>query len=153
MIKIARLFFCFDRFLAVKSIGGGNINDTYRLDLEVAGGQKTVLLQRLNHHVFKQPQVVMDNTLQVCKYLVSQDYPYQVPEPLPGIDGQFFQKDEAGNFWRAFSFIEQSYSPEGVSDPAIAYEAARAYGAFEKALQDFPAKTLAETSSCLSFFK
>ena len=41
--------------------------------------------------------------------------------------------------------IENSYAPEGISDPNLAYEAARAYGAFARALRDFPAHTLAET--------
>jgi Ser/Thr protein kinase RdoA (MazF antagonist) len=145
MTHIASLFFHFDRFLGAISIGNGNINDTYRLDFEVSGTRKTALLQRLNHLVFKQPEEVMDNTLRICQHLAKQDYSYQIASPLPALDGTFLQKDEAGNYWRAFPFIENSFAPEGVSDPNIAYEAARAYGAFARALRDFPADSLAET--------
>ncbi len=145
MTQIPRLFFHFDHILGETPIGNGNINDSYRLDLEIAGEQKTVLLQRLNHHVFKQPEDVMDNTLRICQHLSNQDYPYQIATPLPALDGSFLQIDEAGNYWRAFSFIENSFAPEGNSDPHIAYEAARAYGAFAQTLLDFPASTLAET--------
>jgi len=145
MIQIAQFFFAFDHFLGLKPIGTGNINDTYRLDFEAAGEQRVALIQRLNHLVFKQPEIVMHNMIQVCQYLEGQDYPYQIARPLPGLDGLFLQKDEAGNYWRAFSFIENSFAPEGTTDPHIAYEAARAYGAFARALRDFPAYTLGET--------
>ncbi|MBC7774678.1 MAG: mucin desulfatase, partial [Phycisphaerae bacterium] len=49
MTHIARLFFQFNRLLGASPIGNGHINDTYRLDYEVAGAHKTALLQRLNH--------------------------------------------------------------------------------------------------------
>ena len=145
MTHIARLFFHFDRFLGASPIGNGNINDTYRLDYEVAGEHKTALLQWLNHLVFKHPEALMENTLRVCQHLEKQDYPYQIAVPLPALDGTFLQKDEAGNYWRAFPWIENSFAPEGVSDAHIAYEAARAYGAFARALRDFPAEKLTET--------
>lgn len=142
---IARQFFQINRILGLMPVGNGNINDTYRLDFEWGEEQKTVLLQRLNHHVFKQPQLVMDNTLRVCQHLENRDYPYQIAQPLPALDGSFMQQDEAGNYWRAFSFLENSFAPEGTADRHIAYEAARAFGAFARALRDFPAHTLAET--------
>ncbi|MFN0173825.1 MAG: phosphotransferase enzyme family protein [Saprospiraceae bacterium] len=145
MTHTARQFFHIDRLLAAIPINSGNINDSYRLDFEIAGEQKTVLLQRLNHHVFKRPEDVMDNTLRICQHLAGQNYPYQIAMPLPALDGAFLQKDEAGNYWRAFYFIDNSFAPEGIADPQIAYEAARAYGAFARALRDFPANTLAET--------
>ena len=134
MTQLAQLFFNFDRFLGAASIGNGNINDTYRIDYQVEGVQKTALLQRLNHQVFKQPEAVMNNTLRICQHLAKQDYPYQIAAPLPALDGDFLQKDKDGNYWRAFPFIENSFAPAGTSDLHIAYEAARAYGAFARAL-------------------
>jgi Ser/Thr protein kinase RdoA (MazF antagonist) len=145
MIEIARLFFRFDHFLGAKPIGDGHINDTYQLEFEFNGQSQKVLLQRLNHLVFKQPELVTANTLLVCEHLSQQDYSYQIARPLAALDGSFMQKDSGGNYWRAFSFIEHSYAPEGITDPNIAYEAARAYGAFSRALSGFPAKLLAET--------
>jgi len=145
MVNIAKAFFAFDRFLGANPLGSGHINDTFLLEYELGGIQKQVLLQRLNHQVFQQPEVVMDNTLRVCLYLKTQDYPYQVAAPLSALDGNYLHQDEAGNYWRAFPFIEHSYAPEGISSPELAYEAARAYGAFARALARFPANTLAET--------
>lgn len=44
-----------------------------------------------------------------------------------------------------FPFFENTETPEGRADVYVAQEAARAYGAFARALQAFPAKNLAET--------
>lgn len=145
MINIARSFFNFDTFISLNPVGDGHINDTYRLIFEQNGQQKTVLLQRLNHLVFRQPEVVTDNTNRICDYLATQDYPYRIAQPLPGLDGAFLQRDAAGNFWRVFTFLDHTYAPEGLSEPLVAYEAACAYGAFAYALRHFPANTLVET--------
>lgn len=145
MFELASQFFAFDRFLAARAIGSGRINDTYHIDFELAGEKKTALLQRLNHEVFSQPGIVMANTLRVCQYLEKQDYPYQIAAPIPALDGEYLKMDERGNYWRAFPYIAHSFSPEGLADAHIAYEAAKAYGAFARALRDFPCESLAET--------
>ncbi|MDX1911567.1 MAG: aminoglycoside phosphotransferase family protein [Saprospiraceae bacterium] len=142
---IAARFFEFERLSGAVPLGKGNINDTYRLDLERSGQTFRFVLQRLNHLVFRQPEQVMDNTLRVCRYLAAQEYPYQLASPLATREGTFLHRDEAGNYWRAFPFIPASFAPEGLSDPSLAYEAARAYGAFARALRDFPAAELNET--------
>ncbi len=67
MIQITQFFFAFDHFIGLTPIGNGNINDTYRLDFEAGGAQKVALIQRLNHLVFKQPEIVMDNMLLASK--------------------------------------------------------------------------------------
>lgn len=145
MIHAWRYFFKDGRFPDARPIGNGNINDTYRVDFEQAGAPRTALIQRLNHLVFKQPEVVMENMVRVCRYLENQDYPYQSAAPIPAPDGSCLYQDEAGNFWRAFPFVENSFAPEGISDSHIAYEASRAYGAFARALRDFPVSVLVET--------
>lgn len=145
MIQAIQLFFRFDRILATKPIGAGNINDTYKIEFERDGACQTVLFQRLNHLVFKHPEAVAENILQVCQHLAAQNFPYKIAQPLAAQNGAYLHKDEAGNYWRAFSFLENTFAPEGTSDPNIAYEAARAYGAFSRALGNFPAHTLHET--------
>jgi len=142
---ISRRFFLFDRFIGANLIGNGNINDTYRVDFEQTGTSKSAILQRLNHRVFTRPETVMGNTLRVCEHLASAGYPYKIAAPLPASDGRYLHQDAAGNYWRASPFFENSFAPEGLADPNIAYEAARAYGAFARALRDFPAQTLMET--------
>jgi Ser/Thr protein kinase RdoA (MazF antagonist) len=138
-------FVHYDQLESVEMIGNGNINDTYQVNVLQDGERRSLLLQRLNHHVFRQPDEVMNNIRLVADYLSRQPYPYRVAAPVPALDGTLLQQDEAGNYWRVFPFFEHCYVPEGITDPAVAYEAARAYGAFARALRDFPADQLAET--------
>jgi Ser/Thr protein kinase RdoA (MazF antagonist) len=143
--EIARRFFQFDRWLGASPIGSGNINDTYRIDFEKDGLRHAFLFQRLNHLVFAEPEAVMRNIRLVCEHLAAQDFPYQIAAPVAAFDGSFLQKDKNGNYWRAFPFFENTFAPENLPDAEIAYEGARAYGAFARSLRDFPAEKLSET--------
>jgi aminoglycoside phosphotransferase (APT) family kinase protein len=142
---IARHFLVFDQWLGAEQYGNGNINDTYRIRFERSGVAGNYLLQRLNHQVFKQPEAVMENIRKVAEYLSGQPYPYRIAAPLQGADGRLLYTDDLGNYWRVFPFFENTYSPEGLSDPETARKAARAYGAFARALHQYPAENLAET--------
>ena len=138
-----RRFLPVGRFLNATPCGNGNINDSYRVDVELHGITQAYLLQRLNHQVFKQPEVVVENARKVAAYLSDKPYSYKFAVPTAALNGRLLQTDEAGNYWRVLPFFENTYTPEGISDPSIAYEAARAYGAFARALHDFPANQLA----------
>ena len=144
MQDIAQRFFNIDTWLGETPIGSGNINDTYRIDFEQDGMRHTYLLQRLNHVVFRQPEAVMQNICRVTAHLPQAGFAYASPAPIAALDGQFFQKI-GENYWRCFPFLQNTYAPEGQADAKVAYEAARAYGAFARALRDFPANELAET--------
>jgi hypothetical protein len=143
--SISRQFFTFDRWLGAQPVGNGHINDTYRIDFEAGGTTHSFLLQRLNHHIFQHPEVLMENIRKVSDFLSGQDYGYQVIHPVPTLDGKLLYTDAAGNYWRFFPFVKNSYAPEAHVPPEIAWEAARAYGAFARALRSFPATELAET--------
>ena len=143
--SIARQFFHFDRWLGAQPVGNGHINDTYRIDFEANGLTHSYVLQRLNHFIFRQPERLMQNIQKVSDFLSQQDYPYQVIHPIQTLDGKLLFSDNIGNYWRIFPFVKNSYTPETLVQPDIALEAARAYGAFARALQAFPARELVET--------
>ena len=143
---IVRHFLDFDTWLGVAPIGTGNINDTYRVELQRDGQREAWLLQRLNHRVFTDPEGVMRNIGAIASHLGAQaDFPLEVPVPLRTTAGGLLHLDEAGNYWRMFPFYGGTYAPERLPDPAVAFEAAGAYGAFLRALRDFPADALSET--------
>jgi Ser/Thr protein kinase RdoA (MazF antagonist) len=144
--KIVQYFLPNSIVREVSPIGNGNINDTKRVDYVNNGMIQSAILQRLNYHVFKHPQAVMDNLLSINLHLKSQEnYPFAILDPLQTTNGQYLWHDESGHFWRMFSFIQDSYTPEGKVGPDIAFEAARAYGLFAAALCDFPVQHLSET--------
>lgn len=143
---IVRCFFQFDTCSGIVPVGAGNINDTYRVDILINGKNESWLLQRLNHLVFKDPDAVMHNIRAVAGHLARKaDFPLRIPAPVATLAGQWLQRDDSGGFWRVFPFYENTFAPEHLPTPAIAYEAARAYGIFLSALRDFPADELAES--------
>jgi thiamine kinase-like enzyme len=132
--------------IKISIIGDGNINDTYRVDFFSEKKEKTIiLLQRLNHKIFKTPFDLMDNWEVVADFLKSTDYPYKVPFPIRGKDNKTLYKTRKGEYWRVFPFFENTITPESTINPKLAYQAAYAYGIFLRSLAAFDAKKLAET--------
>ncbi len=60
-------------------------------------------------------------------------------------DGKSFYRDENGNYWRVYIFIENARTFDAVESPRQALEAARAFGNFQKLLADLPAPRLHDT--------
>jgi Ser/Thr protein kinase RdoA (MazF antagonist) len=60
-------------------------------------------------------------------------------------DGKSFGRDEHGNFWRVYVFIEKARTYDAVESTAQAFQAARAFGQFQKLLADLPAPRLHDT--------
>src|SRR5579863_2930293 len=54
--------------LSVKPFGSGHINDTYRVFNTDTGGHD-YLLQRINHHVFRDVPLLMSNIVNVTHHL------------------------------------------------------------------------------------
>ena len=57
--------------IQIETYGSGHINDTYLVTLNIEQN-KLVILQRINHSVFKQPEQLMNNIEQVTSYLREQ---------------------------------------------------------------------------------
>lgn len=134
MQSIVQAFFDFQSIASCAPFGNGHINDTYRLEIVEAGKPQTWLLQRLNHHIFRQPEAVMQNIQLLAEHLASQPYGMKILAPRPTHSGQWLHHDGQGNYWRVFPFFHQTTTYEKVSSPSQAHEAARAFGAFAKAL-------------------
>jgi len=126
--------------------GGGFINDSYRLANTVKGAPD-YLLQRVNHHVFKDVPLLMNNMSIVTDHVrakINIETPDEVERRsltiVPTIDGHSYFKDPEGNFWRVLRFIEDHLVFESTTDPAIAYEGAKTFGAFTVMLNDLSAE-------------
>ena len=125
---------------------GGHINDSYRLT-NTMDDQPDYLLQRVNHNVFKDVPLLMNNMVLVTDHVaakVRNIYPDEVERRsltiVPTTDGLTFFKDPEGNFWRVLLFIEDHLVFDSTTDPDIAYEGAKTFGAFSAMLNDLPAE-------------
>lgn len=132
--------------------GSGHINDTFKVTYDMAGAKVHYLLQRINHNVFKDPPAVMDNILRVTNHLrlklARNGCPDVTRHSLCVVMtrvGKTCHRDEAGNWWRMYLFVEGAKTYDKVENTRQAFEAARAYAKFQLALADLPAPRLHET--------
>lgn len=145
---------------------GGHINASYLLTCATGGegeqpGLARFLLQRLNDRVFSDPVAVMRNVTRVLDHLhgvrrapaqtvtdIGNDaatVPFGVaPRLVPTRNGSSHHRDAHGGIWRLFRFID-AIVYESVSTPQQAYEAGRAFGAFQRHLRDLPPDELIVT--------
>lgn len=132
--------------------GSGHINDTVRLTCALEnGGQKRYILQRMNDGIFKNPVELMENVMNVTSFLRKKiverggDPERETLNVIRTVDGDNFLKDEDGDFWRMYIFIENATSFDIVRTPEDFYNSAVSFGNFQLLLQDYPAATLHET--------
>lgn len=139
-------------FQSKKPYGSGHINDTYLLTYVLDNGEEAkYILQRINQEVFKKPREVMENVDKITRFL-SEKIVAKGGNPMretlniiPTIDGDVVYRDDSGEYWRAYYFIEDSLGLELVEDPADFYQSALSFGIFQAQLADFPADTLHAT--------
>ncbi len=135
----------------IKPHGGGHINDSYHL-VNTESGSPDYLLQRINHYVFKDVDLLMKNMSIVTGHITSiirkTDPDHIARKSLiitPALNGDSYFKDPEGNYWRVLNFIEDHVVFERATDPAIAYEGARMFGDFTYMLSGLDAARLGDT--------
>lgn len=139
-------------FLRAVPYGSGHINDTYQVSVDLAGTPAHYLLQRINHQIFLNPAALMDNIRRVTEHLRAKLLATDEAETsrktltiVPARDGKPYARDEAGNWWRVYLFIEKARTYDMIENAAQAFEAARAFARFQNQLADLPAPRLTET--------
>jgi len=108
----------------------GHINDSFIIEV---GGKCAFFLQRINHHVFKDPEGLIENMIRVNTAL--QKHFGKDANPYPGIrqnkNKKFHYKDDEGNFWRIVDFVPESRSFNIAESATVAREGAAAFGQFQ----------------------
>ena len=145
--QIAAHFQIYGEFRGAEPYGSGHINDTYCAVFDQAGTVTRYIFQRINHNIFRQPVALMENIERVTAHLAAKlfgqsDSSRRVLTLIPARNHLRYYQDEHGNFWRAYLFIEKARSFDAVESPRQAFEAAKAYGQFQKLLSDLPSPRL-----------
>jgi Ser/Thr protein kinase RdoA (MazF antagonist) len=122
-------------------LGTGLINATWLTALP--NGQRFVL-QRINTHIFRQPQHIDHNLQLLGRYFREQYPPYCFTQPIASLTGETMVQAD-GDCYRLFAFIDGSHTVDVVQTAAQAYEAAQQFGQFTYLLKDFDASKLAIT--------
>jgi len=147
---VARQFQIYGAFLGAEPYGSGHINDTYRAVYDQGGTRVSYILQRINHNVFKTPVALMENVQRVTAHLGKRcagqsDPSRRVLTLIPTHDDAAYYRDAEGNHWRTYIFVGQSRTFDAVESPAQAFQAAKAFGLFQKLLADLPSPRLHDT--------
>jgi Ser/Thr protein kinase RdoA (MazF antagonist) len=110
------------------------------------------LLQLLNPHVFRAPDLVMENVAAVTRHLAAALARDGAPEPerralriVPTRDGPPFHRDAEGGVWRVYPFIARTVVREHVTTRGEAREVGRAFGTFQRHLAEYDGPRLHET--------
>ncbi len=152
ILEVAQQFDVGGIFLHAKPFGSGHINDTFLAVFDIGGSEECVIIQRINHDVFKAPQALMENVVCVTEHIRKKlqdqkagDISRRVLTVIPTIDGDCFYKDTVGNYWRALNFINNAKTYDVCKSLDVIEKAAAAFGNFQNLLTDLPADSLHET--------
>ena len=139
-------------FVSATPCGNGHINDTFSVRMNINGKMLHYLVQSVNLYVFPEVEKLMENMMRVTDhvYKILKDIPGADPERetrriIPTVDGFPGFVDEKNHYWRVFTFIENAYTIDVVESPHQAYQAAKAFGTFQKYLRDLPGTRLFDT--------
>ncbi|MDH6344057.1 Ser/Thr protein kinase RdoA (MazF antagonist) [Parabacteroides sp. PFB2-12] len=128
--------------------GNGHINDTLKVTTD--DGQTKYILQRINHQIFTNVDMLQQNihivTTHIRRKLEGRgemDIDRKVLTFLPTKDDKLYYFD-GDSYWRVCLLIANSKSYEEVT-PEKSYEAGLAFGDFQSMLADIPEGALGET--------
>ena len=149
---VARMFDMRADFVLGDSYGSGHINDTYCAVFDQAGLRLRYILQRINTNVFRTPEQLMENIERVTRHslerLLESGHPEAYRRTLvcvPSVDGRPYARDAEGGVWRVYPFIERARGYDELETNEQAYQAARAFGSFQKLAADLGGGRLHET--------
>jgi hypothetical protein len=132
--------------------GTGHIHDTFAATYNQGGTRIRYVHQRINHHVFKNPPLVMDNIRRVTTHMAQKlaaagttDLTRHTLTVVPTRDGASYHHDADGNYWRTYVMVERGRTFDVIATPQHAYEGAKAFGEFQELLTDLPMPRLHET--------
>ncbi len=142
-----------EKVASLEPLGGGIVNDTWRLTLQ--SGRKYIL-QCLNPSVFPDPIAVQNNLLKITEHVHAQlharvpalpqlhNRDFTMFRPVAHQDGAISYQDSKGAFWRLLTHIDQARSLHSISMTGQAEEIGAALGLFHQLLATLPPESLTD---------
>lgn len=123
--------------VVIEQLQNGRIHQSFKININSCCWKAldTYVLQRINHEIFPNPNLIMENVKRLMAY--------QADATLSFIEtrtGALLFRDKDGSYYRLMNYIEHT-EPELVDD-RIYFEGGRILGEFHKAYWDFPASSL-----------
>ena len=150
MREIAALFQIEGEIVDACPYGTGHIHDTFAVTFK-RGTVNRYIFQRINREIFKNVDQLMENICRVTRHIHDKlgHLPEAVPERttltiIPARDGRPYTESAEGDCWRVYIFVEGARTHDVLENASQAYEAAKAFGTFQKLLTDLPPPPLHE---------
>ncbi len=148
--QIGKAYHIQGKLINVTPMKRGHINDTFCVNFDEDGKEKSYLFQRINSFVFKEPEQIMKNVEQVTTHIRhkleqagAKDVKRLVMKPYSH-DGGYLYVTEDGEYWRVMSFIFSATTYDEFDIPKLK-AIGRGFGCFLALLSDFPGGDLFET--------
>ena len=142
------------KLINIKEDNTGNINKTYIITFINNGIEYKYLVQQINTNVFNDPYILMENILGVTNYLKEQlvlnnDNNHKVLEIIKTKDNNpmcyIYNKNGVKKYYRIYKYIDNSISYDKSFNKDIVYNTGKAFGNFQKLLNNYPMNSLNET--------
>jgi hypothetical protein len=149
--RICAAFECAGTWISSCPIPSGHINDTYCSEFDEAGRRVKYVNQRINHLVFREPELLMENIERVTRFARERimaaggDPERETLTIVPARDGKSYHRTPEGTYWRTFNYIDGARTYDRVEDIRHVYAASKAFGRFQKMLASLPGGRLHET--------
>lgn len=151
LLKIVANFPFKGELVEIKPTGSGHINSTFLVTTSDSNVTYEYILQLINPNVFKKPDELMSNVMNVTSFLRNKiilDGGNPERETLTFLytkDNAPYYSDDNGACWRAYNYIGSCLTYDTVDEPIKMYRSAKAFGVFQKRLADYPIDNLFET--------
>jgi len=136
---------------SVEELKRGHINRTYIGHWEINGKRRRYIHQSVNHRVFTDIEALMRN-LEIVTAELSRDLSSRAPIPgettltiVRTKDGASYLRDEGGEYWRTFEYIEDTVAYDVCPNSHVARESAAILGRFQRALDGVQPSRLRDT--------
>lgn len=142
------------KLINIKEDNTGNINKTYIITFINNGIEYKYLVQQINTNVFNDPYILMENILGVTNYLKEQiilnnDNNHKVLEIIKTKDNNpmcyIYDDKRIKRYYRIYKYIDNSISYDKSFNKDIVYNTGKAFGNFQKLLNNYPMNSLNET--------
>ncbi|HEY9155828.1 MAG TPA: aminoglycoside phosphotransferase family protein [Opitutaceae bacterium] len=152
LAAVSRAFPLLGRFQGGVPHGSGHINDTFAVTYDQAGAPVRYIFQRINHRIFGDVPALMENIDRVSTHTAARmmvenprDAARRALTLVRARDGRPYHRDDLGNYWRCYLFIEKAQTYDVIGSPQQARAGAKAFGQFQNLLVDLPGDRLSET--------
>ena len=123
-----------DDTLTIEPMSGGLINHSYKIS---SNSKAPFLLQEINQRVFKKPEKLQQNYINIWQFAEFEFTDVNLPAPLYHDRGKTLYRDKNGKYWRAFEFMDNTRTHAVPGTPSQAKSTAKAFAKLTAAFDDY----------------